>query len=750
MVALTATTVVALTIGCGDASGPKLGPPASIVLVSGDGQGTIEVGTKLGQPLTVRVADSQGQHLSGIVVTWTTTSGALSASTSSTNADGVATADWTLGTLVGTQTAAATVTGLQPITFTAVTIPGAPTQMILSRDTVQLNGVGDVFRFIARAADRFGNTVLLQTTVESADTSIVTADNFGTGAVLTAHAADKTTTIRATAGSLAKAATVIVLAPPCQSGASAFNLGVGEVALLSGAAASEFCVQGTPSGAEFIAIPFYSDFSGSSLRLSISTGRTTIGVSPNRVAPSRFALLQPTGSNQPRRDDAFETALRQRSISELTPLMAHARAAKQENAGRFNLSAAIPQVGDLIKFNTNSSSSCANPNLRTARVVAITNRAIVVSDTANPANGFTTEDYQSFGSVFDTLVYPVDSLNFGNPTDIDNNQRVILFFTRAVNELTPPNQNFFVGGFFFSRDLFPLTTDGLIQGCAGSNFAEMFYLLVPDPDGIVNQNVRTLDFVRSTTVGTLAHEFQHLINASRHLYVNNSSTFEDRFLDEGLAHIAEELTFYRASGFAPGQNLNIQAIQSSQTSQSAFDNFGAANFRRLREFLTSPLINSPYASNADITTRGAIWSFLRYAADRRGGSENDMWFQLANPPAGVHGLSNLTRSVTPDVSAWVRDWTVANYADDFATGARPVDLYSSWNLRSMVSAVNQGNWPLATPVLDTASVTSVSIADGSAAYLRFGVAANAIGGGRITTRGAVVPAGFALSILRTK
>jgi len=747
---LTATTVVVLMSACGDASGPKLGPPASIVLVSGDGQGTIEVGTKLGQPLTVRVADSQGQNLPGIVVTWATASGVLSPSSSATKADGLATADWTLGTIVGTQTATATVTGLPPITFTAITIPGPPSQIILSRDTVQLLGVGDVFRFSARAADQFGNTVLLQTTVESADTSIVTADNFGTGAFLTARASDKTTTIRATVGSITKVATVIVLAPPCQSGASAFNLGVGEVALLSGAAASEFCVQGTPTGAEFIAIPFYSDFSGAVLRLSISTGRTTIGVSPNRVISQRFDLLQSPGSGQPKQDDAFETGLRQRSITELTPLIPRARAAKQENAGRFNGLVALPQVGDLINLNTNSSSGCANPNLRTARVVAISNRAVVVSDTANPANGFTTEDYQTFGSVFDTLVYPVDTLNFGAPTDIDNNQRVILFFTRAVNELTPPNQNFFVGGFFFSRDLFPITTTGSLQGCAGSNFAEMFYLLVPDPAGIVNQNVRTVDFVRSTTVGTLAHEFQHLINASRHLYVNLNPNFEDSFLDEGLAHIAEELTFYRASGFVPGHDLDFPAMQSSPISQSAFDNFGAANFRRLREFLTSPLINSPYASNANITTRGAIWSFLRYAADRRGASENDLWFQLANPPSGVHGLANLTRSVTPDLSAWIRDWTVANYADDFTTGAQPVDMYPSWNLRSMVSAVNQGNWPLATPLLDTTSVTSISIADGSAAYLRFGVAPNAIGGGRITNRGAVVPAGFALSILRTK
>jgi hypothetical protein len=750
MVALTATTVVALMIACGDASGPKLGPPANIVLVSGDGQGTIEVGAKLGQPLSVRVADSQGQHLSGIVVTWTTPSGSLNPSTSSTNGDGVATADWTMGTLVGTQTATATVTGLAPITFTAVTIPGPATQIILSRDTVQLLGVGDVFRFNARAADRFGNAVLVQTTVESADTTIVTADNFGTGAILIARASDKTTTIRATAGSIAKAATVIVLAPPCQSGASAFNLGVGEVALLSGAAASEFCVQGTPTGAEFIAVPFYSDFSGSLLRLSIFTGKTTIGVSQNRLTPSRFALLRQTGSNQPRRDDAFETELRQRSITELTPLMAHARAAKQENAGRFNMSVALPQIGDLVPLNTNSSSGCGSPNLRTGRVVAITTRAIVVSDTANPANGFTTEDFQSFGSTFDTLVYAVDTLNFGDPTDIDNNQRVILFFTRAVNELTPPNQNFFVGGFFFSRDLFPVTAAGSLPGCAGSNFAEMFYLLVPDPAGIVNQNVRTIDFVKSTTLGTLAHEFQHLINASRHLYVNLNPNFEDSFLDEGLAHIAEELAFYRASGFAPGQNLDFQAIQSSQASQSAFDNLGAANFRRFREFLTSPLVNSPYASNATIMTRGAIWSFLRYAADRRGSPEKDLWFQLANPPAGVHGLSNLTRSVTSDLGGWVRDWTVANYADDFATGAQPVDMHPSWNLRSMVSAVNQGAWPLATLVLDTESVTSVSIADGSAAYLRFGVAANATGGGRIASRGGVVPAGFALSILRTK
>ena len=40
----------------------------------------------------------------------------------------------------------------------------------------------------------------------------------------------------------------------------------------------------------------------------------------------------------------------------------------------------------------------------------------------------------------------------------------------------------------------------------------MFYLLVPDPDGTVNNNKRTKDEVTTLNLGTIAHEFQHLIN----------------------------------------------------------------------------------------------------------------------------------------------------------------------------------------------------------------------------------------------
>src|SRR5690348_1405563 len=298
---------------------------------------------------------------------------------------------------------------------------------------------------------------------------------------------------------------------------------------------------------------------------------------------------------------------------------------------------------------------------------------------------------------------------------------------------------------------FPVTGTTSVSGCATSNFAEMFYLLVPDPTGIVNQNVRTVDFVRSVTVATLAHEFQHLINAGRHLYVNASNgLFEDSFLDEGLAHEAEELLFYRAAGLSPGQNISYEQIQQSPQLKDAFDTYGVINFRRFREYLTNPLTNSPYSGNSNITTRGAIWSFLRYAADRRGGNQAQMWFDLVNAPANIHGLANLTRVITPDLSGWVRDWTIANYADDFVPGVQTIYTHPSWNMRSMAAAVNQGAWPLPTIPLDSVNVTFVGVGDGGAAYLRFGVSAGKTGGGRLTARGGTPPEAFTMSILRTK
>ncbi|MGI9140602.1 MAG: Ig-like domain-containing protein [Gemmatimonadaceae bacterium] len=270
------------------------------------------------------------------------------------------------------------------------------------------------------------------------------------------------------------------------------------------------------------------------------------------------------------------------------------------------------------QFNVNANSACSNPDLRSYKVEAQSEHLLIVSGLDNPPGGFTTADYQSFAATFESLVYPVVTQNFGLPADIDGNGKVIAFFTRAVNELTMENQPSVVGGFFFGRDLFPKVATSRLQACLGSNEAELFYLLVPDPTGVVNGNVRSVEQVRRLTIGVIGHEFQHLINSSRRLFINQGATYpETVYMEEGLSHIAEELIFYEASGgLTPKMNIGIDALRTSQTRLDAFNSYMISNAARFSRYLKDPTSNAPYQKDDDLETRGAIWSFLRYLADR--------------------------------------------------------------------------------------------------------------------------------------
>jgi hypothetical protein len=277
------------------------------------------------------------------------------------------------------------------------------------------------------------------------------------------------------------------------------------------------------------------------------------------------------------------------------------------------------EVGDLVRLNVNGEENCTNGIYHIARVVAIGDKSLIFADTLNPAGGgFTPSDYQRYAAKFDTLVYPLDVGAFGAPSDIDGNGRIGIIFTRAVNELTPAGSDSYVGGFTYSRDLFPKVANDRAEGCATSNQGEFFYALAPDPQGTVNGNRRTTGFVDSATISVLAHELQHLINASRRLYFNtDAESFEDKWLDEGLAHIAEELLFYRESGTAPRTNLDVAKIQQRNAIVNAFNDDMIGNAGRYRSYLVATQTSSPYADNDELDTRGAAWNWLRYLADQK-------------------------------------------------------------------------------------------------------------------------------------
>jgi hypothetical protein len=418
--------------------------------------------------------------------------------------------------------------------------------------------------------------------------------------------------------------------------------------------------------------------------------------------------------------------------------------------------AKVPATKDaLVRLNVQSTSGCERADYRGGRVAAVGARSIIVADTANPAGGFSDEQYARFAATFDSLVYPQDVRYFGEPGDVDDNDRSVIFFTRAVNELTPRNSETYIGGFFFGRDLFPVAENRAQQyaGCAGSNEAELFYMLVPDPNGVVNGNRRALTFVESVTTGVLAHEFQHLINLSRRIAID-SPTEESVWLNEGLSHVAEEVMFFRASGVDARGNIDAARVRSTERVRNAFNSYQGSNFGRLRAYLLNPEGNSPYAADDSIATRGATWQFLRYAVDRTasGGDETAVFRALVN--SRLSGFQNLNAVFGGNALNLARDWAVAQYTDDANIGPnlRTSYQFASWNYRDIYAALaNSAGFPLAVKAVP-ASGTPVqsTVVAGGATYLRFAAAPDAPATVRLASAGAALPADVQLVLVRTR
>ena len=619
---------------------------------------------------------------------------------------------------------------------------------------------------VTTAADApvVGVTVAFSITAGSGTLSPTTAVTDANGTVSTrltlggaAGAVEVTATVQSTAIVARATATATQIASTdCSSTSTALTLGQ----VLTGLGGTSLCISGGTAGGEFALVPFNQSLTESSAVLSMqASGVGATAVASLTPTVGSFNLL--AGTSVPSTTTlsslaltrALDARLRATEARELAPLIPGARAwmtARTRTASGLGpgLSlSVIPStatVGQFVALNANAESACNSPMMRTGRIAAVSSKAIVVADTTNPASGYTEADYQSIASTFDTLVDPTDTKAFGTPTDIDGNGHVVLFFTRAVNELTPARSTSYVAGFFYARDLFPATSTAGFDACASSNGGEMFYLMVPDPTGVVNGNRFAKDGVTNVVIGTLGHEYQHLINASRRMYVNTAATdFEETWLDEGLAHVAEELLFYARTGLKPRANIDATLLRTSAAYIDAFNNEAISNFARLGEYLGAPSSNSAFADNDDLATRGATWSFLRYAADHTGSDDGTTWFQLVNSTST--GVANLTRVFGAGLTTLARDWATSVLADD-VTSTEARYQQPSWNMRSIFGALqSNGAYPLATTTL-TSTPSAVTVSGGSAAYLRFTVAA----GKTATIQWSTLPSSVQLTLVRTK
>jgi hypothetical protein len=367
----------------------------------------------------------------------------------------------------------------------------------------------------------------------------------------------------------------------------------------------------------------------------------------------------------------------------------------------------VPNVGDVINVKIPDASAdnlCTSYIQTQATVASVGRRAILVVDTLDgpPSALFTQADFSSITQEFDDITYPTDSSYYNKPTDIDNNGHIVLLFSGQINKLTPPNtQGGFVGGFFFAGDIFPAADQGGGPGsfCPESNEGEIFYLLSPDPTGRFG-NVRSTASVRQGTRGTIAHEFQHMINAGNRYQNPAVSNFESTWLDEALAHFAEDAVGRVVRNFGDLQTLTINDIlppgcssQSIPPCQAAndFNAFFFQNLARLTDWMQAPDKYAPFMKMADtsLAVRGAAWAIVRYAADNYSNSNPRALTRAlaAGPDTGVKNFNAATKA---PIDSLVSGWLVSMYADHLGIpGLDPKYQYRSYNFRSVMPRVAQ-------------------------------------------------------------
>jgi len=152
--------------GCGaDLTLPDDTGPSALTAMAGDQQdGT--VGQALDNPITVKVTDRQDQPVAGLRVAFAAdpvAGGSVSPDTVTTDDQGLAAADWTLGQKSGEQTATAVVVGNASLaeTFTATAAPTTPRTLAGVSGDNQNAPAGSALPepLVVVAADEFGNPV---------------------------------------------------------------------------------------------------------------------------------------------------------------------------------------------------------------------------------------------------------------------------------------------------------------------------------------------------------------------------------------------------------------------------------------------------------------------------------------------------------------------------------------------------------------------------------------------------------------
>jgi hypothetical protein len=287
----------------------------------------------------------------------------------------------------------------------------------------------------------------------------------------------------------------------------------------------------------------------------------------------------------------------------------------------------------------------ANPNTKTFRVLStmnsltsyqeVTSSLRYTSDEIKVYVDNTNQAHISDAEIaevvhnFEEVALPLERNDFGHEGDINSDGHITILMTCTVNRMATGGG--IVTGFFFPGDMYQRSTVN-----PASNAQEIFYTLVPDPNGDCGVKV-TNDFaVNNILPGVLAHEYQHMTSFYQHVFRNKGTT-EEPWLNECLSHLAEDLT-----------------------------GFGNENPSRMRLFFSQPAQTAVVSPSAPtLAERGACYSFLRYLYEQSPDGDQFIRNLYSSSRVGVENLEEAYDEASdPDEDfdefpEFLNRWTIA-------------------------------------------------------------------------------------------
>lgn len=398
---------------------------------------------------------------------------------------------------------------------------------------------------------------------------------------------------------------------------------------------------------------------------------------------------------------AFDHFLRQLARTRRYPLADRSGPVAASAVPRPSAAAGPPTVGDARTFKVCSNLSCSPLVDVSAVARAVGTHVAIYIDTLAPSPGISASELDSLKTVFDTRLYSLDTVTFGNVSDIDSNTVVIVLMSNRVNKLVTTaqcNSSGYVAGFFFPGDLAP----GFSQNY---NNGEIFYSVVADSNGTLSCAHKNSD-INFVTPVTFTHEFQHMINFVEHVLVRGGNS-EDGWLDEGLSKYAEEIA---------GRSFGTTDPHFSQYAIGAVDDA----YRYLLATGDTPLLIP--ADTGTLAIVGASWLFTRYIVDQFGDSLPGKLVRTT-----LTGAANVAAQIGQPFDQTISRWALANWVSDLPGFSAASELqYTSWHFRNTYSSLHSQDptdFPLAYPLVPTFSAgNAVNISgklwSGSGEYVR--------------------------------